>query len=254
MNNEALLQDWKFEEQQPFIGWDLSYLEGRLIEEQPDWSYSARAAELMKQSSSVLDLDTGGGERFLKLQEYWPSRVVATEHYPPNLRLASERLSPYGAEVIDVELSDLGRMPFDDTQFGLILNRHGPFNPKEVARLLTLGGSFLTQQVHGLWAVDLLAAFDAKPQWPDATPEKYIPRLKASGLEIINHQDWSGELTFTDVGAIVYYLKAVPWLVPGFSVDSHSNYLFELQNQLQEAKSLTFSARKYLIEARKPIS
>ena len=142
-------------------------------------------------------------------------------------------------------------MPFDDAEFDLILNRHAAFNPNEVARILTVSGTFLTQQVHGLWAVDLLRAFDAKPQWPDATPEKYLPRLKASGLKILKHQDWSGKLTFTDVGAIVYYLKAVPWLVPGFSVTSHLEHLLKLQNQLENGEALTFVARKYMIEAKK---
>ena len=254
MSREAMIENWKYEEQQPFVGWDFSYLEGRMLEEQPDWSYSARATELMKQLSSVLDLDTGGGERFLKLREYWPQKVVATEHYPPNFKLATERLTPFGAEVMDVELSDFGPMPFDDSEFDLVLNCHAAFNPNEVARVLTLDGTFLTQQVHGLWAVDLLAAFDAKPQWPDATPEKYLPRLKVAGLEIVNHQDWSGELTFTDVGAIVYFLKAVPWLVPSFSVKSHSKYLLNLQNRLENKESLTFIARKYLIEAHKLVS
>ena len=117
--------------------------------------------------------------------------------------------------------------------------------------MLTTGGTFLTQQVHGLWAVDLLAAFDAKPQWPDATPEKYVPRLNEAGMEISNHQDWSGKLRFTDVGAIVYYLKAVPWSVPGFSVDSHLTYLLRLQDRLESNGELVFEARKYLIEARK---
>jgi hypothetical protein len=252
MNQEALIEIWKFKEQQPFIGWDFSYLEGRMLEAQPDWSYSARAAELMKQSSSVLDLDTGGGERFLELREYWPPKVVATEHYPPNFTLATERLSPFGAKVIDIQLSDFGLMPFADAEFDLVLNRHAAFNPNDVARVLSFGGTFLTQQVHGLSAVDLLAAFDAKPQWPDATPEKYLPRLKAAGLEIVNRQDWSGELTFTDVGAIVYYLKAVLWLVPGFSVESHLKYLLKLQEQLEDDQSLKFTSRKYLIEAHKP--
>jgi SAM-dependent methyltransferase len=252
MNQEKLIETWKNEEGQPFIGWDFSYLEGRMLEEQPGWSYSARAAELMKQSSSVVDLDTGGGERFLELREHWPPKVVATEHYPPNFKLATERLSHFGAEVIDIQLSDFGLMPFADAEFDLVLNRHAPFNPAEVARLLTLGGTFLTQQVHGLWAVDLLAAFDAKPQWPEATPAKYLPPLKAAGLEIVNLQDWAGELSFTDVGAIVYYLKAIPWLVPGFSVVSHSKYLLNLQKRLENLQILTFTSRKYLIEARKP--
>ena len=223
-----------------------------MLEEQPPWSYSARAAALMKHSSSVVDLDTGGGERFLELQEHWPSKVVATEHYPPNFKLATERLTPLGAKVMDIQLSDFGLMPFADGEFDLVLNRHAAFNPSEVGRVLAPAGTFLTQQVHGLWAADLLAAFDAKPQWPDATPEKYLPPLQAAGLEIVNAQNWSGELTFADVGAIVYYLKAVPWLVPGFSVVSHLKYLLNLQNGLENNGALTFVARKYLIEARKP--
>ena len=251
MQQDELLERWKQEEEQPFIGWDFSYLDGRMLEEQPPWSYSSRAAELMRRSSAVLDLDTGGGERFLKLHEHWPPRVVATEHYPPNFKLAAERLSPLGVQVIDVQLSDFNPMPFDDAKFDLVLNRHAAFNPNEVARVLTMGGTFLTQQVHGLWAVDLLAAFDAKPQWPDATPDKYLPRLKDAGLKIINHQDWSGKLIFTDVGAIVYYLNAVPWLVPGFSVVSHMQYLLKLQERLNTDGKLVFEARKYLIEARK---
>ena len=253
MKEAVLIENWKLEQEQPFLGWDFSYLEGRMIEEKPDWSYAARAAELMKQVSSVLDLDTGGGERFLKLRPSWPPNVVATEHYPPNFKLATERLTAFGAKVIDVQLSDIDLMPFREAEFALILNRHGSFNPDEIARVLTPGGTFLTQQVHGLWAADLLSAFDARPQWPDATAEKYLPRLKAAGLKIVDCQDWSGKLMFTDVGAIVYYLNAVPWLVPEFSVESHAKYLFNLHEQLQNKQSLTFSARKYLIEARKPV-
>lgn len=250
-DQKTLIATWKHEEQQPFIGWDFSYLNSRMLEGQPPWSYSTRAAELMKQSESVVDLDTGGGERFLKLREYWPPKVVATEHYLPNFKLATEHLTPFGAQVLDIEIGDFKLLPFSDNEFDLVLNRHAGFNAAEVSRILTLGGTFLTQQVHGMWAADLLAAFDAKPQWPNATPEQYMPRLLAAGLEIVDQQNWSGELAFTDVGAVVYYLKAVPWLVPGFSVETHLKYLLKLQEQLEKQEKLVFTARKYLIEAYK---
>ena len=251
MNKELLVANWKREEQRPFSGWDFSYLKNRMLEEQPDWSYPARATDLMKQSSSVIDLDTGGGERFMELREYWPPKVVVTENYEPNFKLVTERLAPLGVKVIQVGVSDFDPMPFLDGEFDLVLNRHASFNASEVARILSPGGTFLTQQVHGLWAHDLLAAFDAKPQWPEATLDTYVPRLEEAGLKIINIQDWSGRLMFTDVGAIVYYLRAVPWLVPGFSVETHLRYLFALQEQLENQEPLSFVARKYLIEAHK---
>jgi SAM-dependent methyltransferase len=250
MNQNELVDTWKREEQWPFSGWDFSHLDGRMIEEQAFWSYSSRAAELMRQASSVIDLGTGGGERLLKLQEHWPKKVVATEDYPPNFRLATERLSPFGVQVIDIPLTDTDFMPFADGEFDLVLNRHAGFNAGEVARVLAPGGTFLTQQIHGLWAYDLLAAFGAKPQWPEATLEKYVPQLTAAGLTIVNTQEWSGRIAFTDVGAIVYYLQAVPWLVPGFSVETHVTYLLTLQRRLESGNGLAFVARKYLLEAR----
>ena len=142
-------------------------------------------------------------------------------------------------------------MPFESGEFDLVLNRHSGLNCAEVARILAPGGTFLTQQVHGLWAQDLLAAFGTTPQWPDATPEYYLPRLEAAGLSVETAEEWLGKLTFHDIGAVVYYLKAVPWLVPGFSVDTHTDNLMRLQERLQREGELVFEARKFLIQARK---
>ena len=142
-------------------------------------------------------------------------------------------------------------MPFADGEFDLVLNRHADFNSSEVARVLSPGGTFLTQQVHGMWLWDLQAAFDASPEFPDATPEKYVPLLREAGLTIVDVQEWEGRMVFEDVGAIVYYLKAIPWEVPGFTVKSHLRYLLALQERLEAGEELGFFAAKYLIEARK---
>ena len=247
-----MIEHWLLEEQQPFSGWDFSYLDGRMDEGRESWSYLDRAAELMGRASSVLDLDTGGGEKLLDLRDRWPAKVVATEGYPPNFELASERLSASGARVVRAELSDTAPMPFAAGEFELVLNRHAAFNPSEVGRVLSAGGIFLTQQVHGMWAWDLLEAFRAKPQWPDATADKYVPLLEAAGLTIVTREEWEGRLVFSDVGAIVYYLKAAPWEVPGFSVKTHLRYLVALQERVEAGGDLAFYAAKYLIEATKP--
>ena len=112
MDTNKYIETWKREEQQPFSGWDFSYLDGRMLEDQAPWSYTTRAAELMHQSTSVIDLGTGGGERLLKLKEHWPRKVVATEEYPPNFKLASERLLPLGVQVVDVSQNMFTVMPF----------------------------------------------------------------------------------------------------------------------------------------------
>lgn len=247
-----MIDIWKAEEKTPFAGWDFSHLDGRMVEEQPPWSYINRSKQLMAFASSVLDIGTGGGERLLEMREAWPDKIAVTEGYAPNVKLASERLEPLGATVVDTEIAENRPMPFGNSEFELVLNRHSALNVDEIARILVPGGTLLTQQVHGMWAYDLLAVFDVKPQWPEATPERYVPWLRAAGLEIVAAQDWSGKLTFNDVGAIVYYLKAVPWLVPGFSVDTHLDALKTLQKQLDKQTQLVYEAKKYIIEASKP--
>ena len=251
MKRDELVETWLREERQPFVGWDFSYLKGRIRSEREPWAYLDRAAELMGRSSSVIDLDTGGGEKLLSLRDHWPARVVATEAYAPNFDLASERLSPLGVEVVRVAVSETATMPFADGEFDLVLNRHADFNPSEVARVLSPGGTFLTQQVHGMWLWDLQAAFDAAPEFPDATPEKYVPMLKEAGLTIVSLEEWEGRIVFGDVGAIVYYLKAIPWEVPEFTVKTHLRYLLTLQERVDAGEELGFYTARYLIEARK---
>ena len=254
MPSDVWVQRWKEEERQPFSGWDFSYLDKRMVEDQAPWSYTTRAMQLMRsmrQAQAALDMDTGGGERLLRMRPAWPAKMVATENYPPNFRLASKRLNPLGVPVHPVRLTRVDPMPFADGEFDLVINRHAAFNSREVARILAPGGTFLTQQVDGRWAEDLEAIFGASPQWPDATLENSRTWLQEAGLKIVTAQEYFGNLTFSDVGAIVYLLRAVPWLVPGFSVDTHLDGLLAMQARLEKGQSLRFQAGKYLIEARK---
>ncbi len=81
--------------------------------------------------------------------------------------------------------------------------------------------------------------------------DKYGPRLIAAGLTVVRAQDWVGRMVFADVNTIVYYLKHVPWLVPDFSVARYSEQLLQLQAQHDRGEALAYTARNYLIEARK---
>ncbi len=251
MDPNQLISAWDQEQEQPFSGWDFSYLAGRMLEEHPPWDYMARAAALMREASSLLDMGTGGGERLLRLKAFWPGRITVTEDYPPNVNLARERFIPLSVNVVETPLNQDTPMPFANGEFDLILNRQSGLNCAEIARVLSIGGKFLTQQIHGLWAQDLLAAFGVSPAWPHETLERLVPAVEAAGLSIIHAEDWTGSLTFKDIGAIVYYLKAVPWLVPGFSVQTHAKQLLGLHERLQREGSLVFEARKFYIEAEK---
>lgn len=249
---EALRATWLEEEATSFHGWDFSHLHGRMIEEEMPWDYMTLAVKHMRQAHTMLDMDTGGGERILQLREHWPDKVVVTEGYAPNVALVRERLAPLGVTVVEGSSSTVKAMPFADDEFDLVLNRHGAFNASEIARILAPGGIFLTQQVHGQFAYDLLEHFGASPQWPNATYEDAITRLAAAGMELLQGADWRGNFIFKDMGAIVYYLKAVPWMVPDFSVERYFARLLLLQERLDAEGELVFANLHYWIEARQP--
>src|SRR4051812_32612678 len=179
---EALRAQWLAAEQMPFSGWDFSYLAGRMVEEALPWDYMALATTQMAQATAMLDMDTGGGERMLSVRPHWPAKVVVSEGYPPNVTLAQERLAPFGVTVLEMDSSNFAPTSFVDDEFDLVLNRHGAFNAMELARILAPGGIFLTQQVHGLFAYDLIEHFGASPQWPSSTYEDAITRLAGAGL------------------------------------------------------------------------
>ena len=54
------------------------------------------------------------------------------------------------------------------------------------------------------------------------------------------------------MGAIVYYLKAVPWQIPDFSVEKYKDRLWRLHKSVALAGGFKAHAHRHLIVARKP--
>lgn len=249
---DALLEAWKEEEQAAFSGWDFSHLAGRLVLDMPPWSYEAMVRELPPPARSVLDLGTGGGERLAEFEDALPDRAVATEGYAPNIILAHERLARLGIDVVASNDSLAQRLPFAEKSFDLVIDRHTSFNIAEVERVLTSGGIFLTQQVDGRNLADLSEVFDTQQPWTFFTLDFVLEQIEETDLVIETAEKWSGTAVFKDIGALVYYLKAVPWIVPqGFSVAKHQDYLQKLQQRLEQEGELTFLPKLFLVEVLK---
>jgi SAM-dependent methyltransferase len=155
-------------------------------------------------------------------------------------------------EVCDVQGEVQVELPFANGRFDLVINRHTGYGFSEVARVLGENGRFLTQQIETAWAYDLKLAFGVQPPKKEPSLMRALRYLVQTDLWVERAQTWIGTLTFTDVGAIVYYLKAIPWLVPDFSVQSYLPYLFALQEKVDCGEKLQFCAAKYLLQARKP--
>ena len=240
------LEQWLRDAAAPFSGWDFSYLDGRFEEAEPPWDYAALARDAVQRAFAILDVATGGGERFAALAPF-PGQATAVEGFAPNIPIARRRLEPLGVRVF--EGNTQSGMPFEDGAFDLVLNRHGGFRAAEMHRILKSGGVFLTQQVGGDNLADLTAVFGAELPYPDNTLARVRADLAALGMDIRRAEEWRGSIRFFDVGALVYFLKAIPWVVRDFDVTRQLVPLRTLQARLDGGQPLAFTYTRFLVEA-----
>jgi SAM-dependent methyltransferase len=252
---DASVESWLREETAPFVGWDFSHIYDRWTEEHPPWSYEDLARAALSGARSAVDLGTGGGERLSKLVDAFPDRMFATEAYPPNLELARARLGPLGVTMVRYESADVvgGPLPFADGSLDAVLDRHESYDAREVARVLGPGGRFLTQQVDGRDKPDLLKWFGLTPGFPEVALQPFVAAVEAAGLVVERAEEWWGDSVFTDVGALVYYIKATR-TVPDFSVGRYESVLRALEAELRVNGALRFRCARFLLLARKPIT
>jgi SAM-dependent methyltransferase len=231
-----------------FEGWDFGFFAGRYVEADPPWDYRELVREVLDETTSLLDLGTGGGELLAELAPL-PEHTVATEGFPRNVAVARERLGPHGVEIVEVD--EGGRLPLPDEAFDAVINRHEEFDAAEVRRVLCPGGTFVTQQVGGRDLHELNDALGAPPHpyldWDLSAAQEEIER---AGLEIVRTGEAFPSARFTDVGAVVLFLRVAPWQVPDFSVDAYINQLRSLHDHVQRAGGLDVTCHRFLVVAR----
>jgi SAM-dependent methyltransferase len=242
---ESLVQDAI---EQPFSGWDFSYLNNRWFEERPPWGYRQKVIEAFQGAQRCLDMGTGGGE-LLETLVPLPSETYATEVYPPNVPVAKSRLEPLRVAVVPVETQ--AYLPFEDGFFDLVINRHETFFAGEVMRILRPGGLFITQQVGELNLVEINRFLGADPVKKDSYYDHALCDMEAAGFEILENAEAFLESEFSDVGALVYLLKAVPWQIPDFSVEKYRDRLIAIHNHIEKNGTFRAHDHRFFIKGKK---
>jgi ubiquinone/menaquinone biosynthesis C-methylase UbiE len=251
-----------FEYNQPFSGWDFAYLQDRRFDIHTDhlWDYSATVLAAMHGAESMLDMGTGGGERLASFaaSQPLPQRTCATEGYAPNVLIARQRLAPLGVTVC--EIADDHHLPFADEQFDLIINRHASYAPREVQRVLKSGHRFITQQVGDQTNRRLHELLDYIPKdtfYPGAEQKRAwnlayaVQELQDVGWRIVEQQEEFYPTRYYDVGAIVYYLKAIPWEIPAFSVEKYFDRLQAIDQLIKREGYVDVLFHRFFIIAQK---
>lgn len=252
MDKENLKNIWKQEEEIAHVhGWDFSHIHGRYEAEMDlPWSYKQIVRQYLKSNSDIMDYDTGGGEFLLSLNHPY-NKTSATEGYPPNVKLCSEKLLPLGIDFR--ECGDPSKIPFDDEEFDLIINRHGGLNAAEIYRLLRRGGVFITEQVgedNDRDLVEMILPGTDKP-FPHMNLSEQRKSFENAGFRIIKAEEAYCPIRFYDVGAFVWFARVIEWEFPGFSVSKCFAQLLQMHETIEKIGKIEGTSHRYIIVAQK---
>jgi SAM-dependent methyltransferase len=253
MKDNELFDFLVSEAEHPFSGWDFSYINGRVVNTPLTWSYFSNILPFVRTSESLLDMGTGGGE-FLATLAPLPKHTYATEGYKPNVGLARKKLEPLGVKVVYCKNDE--NLSFNIDEFEVIINRHEFYNPNEVYRILKHEGIFITQQVGDKNDSKLrliLTGSQASQNEMEWNLEYATNELEAAGFEILEGKE---DITLTrifDVGAIAFYLKAIPWDFPDFTVKKYYNKLVKINEYINDNGylDLDMNNHRFIIKAKK---
>jgi len=242
----ARLEPWVAKARR-FSGWDFSGIPSRYLEPGPPWDYAALVAERARGRGRVLDLGTGGGERLIEMRPVLPSRVIATEEWSRNAPVAFQRLRPLGVPVIRCRSVCL---PFSESTFDLVIDRHEEFSPQEVRRVLDAGGEFITQQVGQSEWRELRSFFPRMTDFGDLR-STYSREFERMGLRV-ESAEHHYRVAYPSLGEIVFMLGVAPWTVPDFDVTKDLDSLLAFEAHCSTAEGLVVTESRFLMTARKP--
>lgn len=179
-----------------------------------------------------------------------PGLPVATEGYPRSIANAAPRLRARGVHLVVTSPAVPG-LPFADEAFELVISRHPvDVHWREVARVLRPGGTYFAQHV-GPHSLRSLTEFLSGPI---TTPPKRAVEVERSaaedaGLVVKAMQLEHVRTAFHDIGAVVYFLRLVPWIVPGFTVAGYREPLRRLHEVIEREGAFETFASRTLVEA-----
>lgn len=252
MYKEILKSIWTQEEKLAHIhGWDFSHIHGRYeAEEALPWSYEQLVRQYLKSNMEIMDYDTGGGEFLLSLGHPY-NKTSATEGYPPNVKLCSEKLLPLGIDFR--ECGDPSKLPFADESFDLMINRHGGFDAAEIYRSLRRGGVFVTEQVgedNDRDLVEMVLPGTSSP-FPHMNLSEQRKSFENAGFRIIKADEAYCPIRFYDIGAFVWFARVIEWEFLGFSVNKCFERLLKMQETIEKIGKIEGTSHRYIIVAQK---
>jgi hypothetical protein len=109
----------------------------------------------------------------------------------------------------------------------------------------------VTQQVGGRDLEELNRALGAPPntyrKWNLAAA---TDELERAGFEVLDGREESIPGMFHDIGAVVLYLRIIPWQIPGFDAAGYDEALRALHATMESGTPLKVNGHRFLVIAR----
>lgn len=213
------------------------------------WNYCEEVRARLPGSDSLLDIGTGDGELLASMAPL-PPRTTAVEGYAPMVPIAKKRLAPLGVDVV-VPADTRGPLPFEDGTFDAVIDARAFYSPGEIARVLSTGGWFLTEQVGSGNDRELYELLTGEQVPLDNDPQIGADELRSVGMQVNDVREAFIPHHFLDIWGVVYYLRLLPWNLPDFSVDRYRPGLRRVYDRIEADGEFTAQSRRFLLVATK---
>ncbi len=227
----------------PRHGWDFSSMN---TERQPvPWDYIDEVKKHLKPTDEVLDIGTGGGERFTQLSTNFKAGV-GVDIDPQMVAIATQNAKDAPNLSFFATDQKLGGL---DRKFDVIINRHAPFDIAAIKAHLKPGGLFITQQVGEKNMQNVKVALDQTIDTPTITRDQ----VEAGGLGIVEFKEYDVEYIVKDIESVVFWLNALDMLhadVVGSDALKDAAALNRILNGNVNEKGFVTNEQRYLVVAK----
>jgi len=182
----------------PRQGWDFSRM--NVLRQSVPWDYKDLVVRYLRPGDNVLDIGTGGGERFGQLAMSF-GRGLGIDKDTRMIRLAQAN-STAGNLRFRVCSERLEAVP---EAFDVIIDRHAPFDLGAIAAHLKPAGYFLTQQVGERNMACVKAALGQPVNSPAIQPEAFT----GSGLQLLAFMEYDVEYVVRDIESLLFWLHGL---------------------------------------------
>lgn len=228
-------------------GWDFSRMKTRRAP--TPWEYAHVVRQFVSGTDRVLDIGTGGGERFLTFAPYF-EKGIGIDHSTKMIEQAMRNKEIQNVANVDFKLMDANHLEFADAEMGMVLNRHCSVNVNEIVRVLRPRGHSVIQQVGDRNALNFLKAFgwtleSFGDEWGQRM-EELVLASEQSGCRVVAEAEYDVRYWFCDVESLVFWLKSVPLPEP-FDVDKHWEGVNRILNDYETDQGIETTEHRELL-------